>query len=88
MKEKAARNKTIDFAIEDGREYLDKCITVNEDIDTVDSVLNQFIIGDCLEVMEKLPRKFVDLLVVDPPYNLGKDYHGNKFNRKSQDDYR
>lgn len=88
MKEKAARNKTIDFPIEEGKEYIDRCITVDDVNADLDSVINQFIIGDCLEIMDKLPIKFVDLLVVDPPYNLAKDYHGNKFNRKSQNDYR
>lgn len=88
MKEKAARNKTIDFPIEEGKEYLKKCISIENITDSLESVMNQFIIGDCFQVMDKLPRKFVDLLVVDPPYNLAKDYHGNKFNRKSQDDYR
>lgn len=88
MKEKAARNKTIDFSLEEGKEYCDRCIHIDDVEKSIDSVLNQFIIGDCIEIMEKLPEKFVDLLVVDPPYNLAKDYHGNKFNRKSQDEYR
>lgn len=61
---------------------------VNNTVEKVETVLNKFIIGDCVKVMEKLPNKFVDLLIVDPPYNLAKDYHGNKFNRKSQDEYR
>lgn len=88
MKEKAARNKTIDFTLEEGAAYLERCISSDEVTDKLDQMLNQFIIGDCLEVMDKLPRKCVDLLVVDPPYNLAKDYHGNKFNKKSRDDYR
>lgn len=88
MKEKAARNKTIDFTLDEGRQYLEKCIYVNNTVEKVETVLNKFIIGDCVKVMEKLPNKFVDLLIVDPPYNLAKDYHGNKFNRKSQDEYR
>lgn len=88
MKAKAGRNKTIDFSIEEGQEYLNRCLFA-ENIDyQLTTVMNQFIVGDCFEVMRKLPEKFVDLLVVDPPYNLAKDYHGNKFNRKSQDDYR
>lgn len=88
MKEKAARNKTIDFTLDEGRKYLEKCIYVNNTVEKVETVLNKFIIGDCVRVMQKLPNKFVDLLIVDPPYNLAKDYHGNKFNRKSQDEYR
>lgn len=87
MEKKAAKNKTIDFSLETGREYADRCIT--EDMVTdLDSVMNRFIIGDCMEIMKKLPRQFVDLLIVDPPYNLAKEYHGNKFNRQSREEYR
>lgn len=88
MKEKADRNKTIDFPIEEGQEYLDRCLFAEKMDYRLATLMNQFIIGDCFEVMEKLPEKFVDLLIVDPPYNLAKDYHGNKFDRKSQEDYR
>lgn len=87
MKQKAARNKTIDFSLEAGKEYAKRCMRL-EDISGLESIMNQFIIGDCIQVMEKLPEKFVDLLVVDPPYNLAKDYHGNKFNSQSWDSYR
>ena len=31
-----------------------------------------------------MPEKFIDLLIVDPPYNIDKDFHGNKF-KKSAD---
>ena len=53
MKEKAARNKTIDFPIEEGREYLDRCIGINDITEAVESIMNQFIIGDCIQVMER-----------------------------------
>jgi DNA modification methylase len=26
--------------------------------------------GDCIEVLEKIPKKSVDLIFADPPYNL------------------
>lgn len=29
-------------------------------------------LGDCLEVMKELPDKSVDLVLIDPPYNIGK----------------
>ena len=32
--------------------------------------LNQIIQGDCLEVLDSLPEKSVDLIFADPPYNL------------------
>lgn len=87
MKNKAPRNKTIDFPLEEGKKYLDKCIYMDHLTDQT-NFKNQFIIGDCLEVMDKLPRKSIDLLIVDPPYNLAKEYHGNKFNSRSQEEYR
>ena len=32
--------------------------------------LNQIISGDCVEVLNSLPEKSVDLIFADPPYNL------------------
>jgi len=32
--------------------------------------LNSVILGDCIEVMNSLPPKSVDLIFADPPYNL------------------
>jgi len=31
-------------------------------------------LGDCRQVLPKLPDKSVDLILTDPPYNVGKDY--------------
>lgn len=33
-------------------------------------VLDQIIQGDCIEVLNSLPEKSVDLIFADPPYNL------------------
>ena len=83
---KSAKNKTIDISLTDGQEYLERCISVNRKTE-VKNILNKTIIGDSLKVMEKFPRSFVDLLIVDPPYNLNKDYHGNKFNQTNNEEY-
>lgn len=92
MKEKAQRNKTIDFSLEEGRKYLDSCLSISDIFEcgnlTVDKIKNQILIGDTFRIMPELPRAFVDLLVVDPPYNLTKNYHGNAFNEKKEEEYR
>jgi len=90
MKQKADRNKTIDFCIEEGREYLERCVPALsvKDKTTLEEVRNAYIIGDTFEVLDKLPRESVDLLIVDPPYNLAKNYHGNKFNRVGAEEYK
>jgi site-specific DNA-methyltransferase (adenine-specific) len=43
--------------------------------------------GDCLELMACLPSQFVDLLILDPPYNLNKDFNGLKFAKRAVADY-
>ena len=40
----------------------------------------QLYLGDCLEVMRSMPENSVDLIFVDPPYNVGKDYGTYKDN--------
>ena len=37
-------------------------------------MINQIICGDCLEVMKCIPDKSVDLVLTDPPYNVGKQF--------------
>lgn len=80
---KSKLNKTIDLTIEEGKGYLDRCIKVNSRTD-VGSILDKTLLGDTLEILSLMPEKFIDLLIVDPPYNIDKDFHGNKF-KKSAD---
>jgi len=35
--------------------------------------LDRIICGDCLKVMPTLPEKSIDLIIADPPYNIGID---------------
>lgn len=83
---KAERNKTIDFPIEEGKPYLEKCISVTEK-KSVDEIINRTINGDTLSVAPFLPHKFVDLMIADPPYNMDKDFGGGKFKRMTDSDY-
>ena len=44
---------------------------MNSQITTqIDAVLDQIIQGDCIDVLNSLPEKSVDLIFADPPYNL------------------
>lgn len=38
------------------------------------------IIGDALEKLKEIPSESVDLIIADPPYNIGKDYGNSKDN--------
>ncbi|MBR2490956.1 MAG: site-specific DNA-methyltransferase [Ruminiclostridium sp.] len=83
---KSERNKTIDISIEDGACYLERCISVNQPT-VVDAITDKTILGDTFEVLKNVPHNFVDLLIVDPPYNLDKNFHGKRFKKLTDDDY-
>lgn len=83
---KADRNKTIDISIEEGKQYLERCISVTSQT-SIDEILDKTIIGDTFSVMPLLPHNFVDLLIVDPPYNLDKNFDGKKFKKTSDSLY-
>ena len=34
--------------------------------------------GDAIEVLRQIPNESIDLIFVDPPYNIGKDFAGRK----------
>lgn len=42
--------------------------------------------GDCLELFKDIPDSSVDLIIADPPYNLGKDY-GNQSDNQGFENY-
>jgi DNA modification methylase len=50
------------------------------------SEAGRLICGDAIAVMKTLPSGSVDLIVADPPYNLGKDY-GNDTDRRAWQEY-
>lgn len=80
---KSVKNKTIDFDIdtEEGKLYLDKCIIYNEHITEYkkEDIINKTINGNTFDVLKKIEKNIADLIIIDPPYNIYKDYHGFKF---------
>lgn len=89
---KSKLNKTIDFDIENeyGKSFLKKCIIDDKNIKEykIKDIVNKTINGDSFSVLKKFNEKFVDLMIVDPPYNISKDYHGFKFNDKDDLSYK
>lgn len=66
---------------------MDKCIKVIEP-KSLDSIINKTLNGNTFDILPLLPKNFVDLLIVDPPYNLTKNYQGNKFYKKIKEEYK
>lgn len=72
---KSKRNKTIDFPLEEAQKYIENCITEKDGL----SPVNKTILGDLFKCINKVEDGSIDLLIVDPPYNLNKNFHGNSF---------
>ncbi|MBO5976532.1 MAG: site-specific DNA-methyltransferase [Oscillospiraceae bacterium] len=83
---KSSRNKTIDLSVEQGENYLRRCISI-ENKATVQEIENKTIIGNSLEIMPLLPAAFADLVIADPPYNMNTTFGENALRRLSEDEY-
>lgn len=86
MKEKAPRNRTLILTEEDKIKYSNKLIMLSQETGAED-LLNKTINQDLFEVASLLPHSFVDLLIIDPPYNLNKSFNGNNFKKTGFDEY-
>lgn len=85
---KSEKNKTIDFSLEEGKEYLDKCLKFSPDRNySSEEISDNIFLGQSLEVLPKLPHGFVDLLIADPPYNIDKQFNGYNFHQLNYEEY-
>src|SRR5437764_4774325 len=54
---------------------------------SIDTITNTTINQDIFEVLPLLPEQFIDLLFIDPPYNITKSFNGKLFKQKELDEY-
>ncbi|MBQ8197482.1 MAG: site-specific DNA-methyltransferase [Clostridia bacterium] len=80
---KSKRNKTIDFPLEEAQKYIENCLTEKDS----SSPVNKTLLGDLFKCINKVEDGSVDLLIVDPPYNLNKNFHGNAFKESDGEVY-
>lgn len=85
-KAKATRNKTIELSRIEAALYVSQAIKPKSAL-TLAECENQVIWDDCLKAMDLLPDKCVDLMVVDPPYNLTQNFSTSKFKEMEAKEY-
>lgn len=71
---------------EDEKPLLRSFITLPDQINGTelqDTIIN----ADLFDVIDLVPDEVADLIIIDPPYNLTKDFNGNTFSARSSDDY-
>ena len=84
-KERAKRNRTLTLTDEERRELLQLIITA-QDFDAANAE-NTIVCADLLEVIDQIPNGVADLIIIDPPYNLSKDFNGLAFSATSSEKY-
>jgi len=85
-KERAKNNRTLTLSIEEIESLKSKLATEETLIENPD-VLNKTLNGDVLKMLEFVPNNFADLIIIDPPYNLTKNFNGFKFNSRSDESF-
>ena len=64
----------------------EKIITTKEVRKEKKLPLNQIILGDAIQELRKLPDESCDVVIIDPPYNIGKDF-GNNIDKRELGEY-
>lgn len=86
QKKRAPFNRTISISENEISGYKKHLITLCNNA-TVKDLQNRIIIQDLFDTIDFLPEKFVDLLFIDPPYNLTKKFSSVKFKEMKDDEY-
>lgn len=87
IKQRAPRNRTLTLSAEDLRKLQRKATPVPTKKLSLSKLKNRLFLGDLLQVLPHLPDASIDLLFIDPPYNLTKTYGSLKFQSRSEQDY-
>ncbi len=83
---KAKNNRTLELSEEDIEVFYKNLIKLEKEVDK-DYIINKTINQDIFEVLDFLPSNFVDLLFIDPPYNLKRGFNEVTFDKMSREDY-
>ncbi len=83
---RAPRNRTLTLSAADsvrlGKALVRPPLTGN-----LEDLLNRIILGDMAALLSQMPKGWADLVVIDPPYNLTKQFGDAKFSRKETGEY-
>lgn len=84
--QKAQNNRTLTLS---GQEIplLRKQLTFPDELANSSTFNDLLINADLSEVIDLIPNGIADVIIIDPPYNLTKDFNGMTFSARSNQDY-
>jgi len=87
MKERAPRNRTLTCSGPETAMLASELLRLAAPAGT-EAIIDRIIHQDFRDVCRFLPRAFADLVILDPPYNLTKNFNGHVFHAKEREAYR
>ncbi|MBI4784168.1 MAG: site-specific DNA-methyltransferase [Oscillatoriophycideae cyanobacterium NC_groundwater_1537_Pr4_S-0.65um_50_18] len=83
---RAPRNRTLTLSPDERAHYTQQLVKLESAIAPA-LLQNKTINQDLFEILDWLPTQFVDLLFIDPPYNLTKSFGASSFRERSLSAY-
>lgn len=87
MKERAPRNRTLTCGDAEMASLALEILRLRAPAHS-EEIFGRVIHQDFLDVRRFLPQAFADLVILDPPYNLTKNYNGHVFHAKEAEAYK
>jgi len=85
-KQRAPRNRTITLSDSDIFNLKKRLVKINKPV-SLEEIENKTVHQDVFKTLDYLPDSFVDLVFVDPPYNLNKVFNGIAFKEMESEKY-
>lgn len=86
IKKRAPLNRTLIISEKEMAGY-EKLLLRLSRLSNLKEITNKIINQDLSKTIDFLPEKFVDLLFIDPPYNLSKNFSSIKFKEMKSEEY-
>jgi len=83
---RASRNRTITVSQEESEQLQSQLLTLRC-LQQGANYLDHIICSDMMKALEQIPDEVADLIIVDPPYNLSKNFGQSSFRQMSDADY-
>jgi site-specific DNA-methyltransferase (adenine-specific) len=83
---RSSRNHTTELNDGDRALYAPNLCTVSHPL-SPEEIIDRTYNGNLFDILNFFPPESVDLMIIDPPYNLTKNFGGNKFTALSDDAY-
>lgn len=83
---KAPFNRTLEVTADEEIILSNQLLTLRQKV-TSKEVINKIIHQDLFDAINFLPDNIIDLLFIDPPYNINKKFNSSSFNEMDEDLY-